>query len=129
MDNNDYELFKNCLGHTYEHYKNTCQLDMIWYASHDTQLSVARILDGECYFTETSDVIYFFEKPWKFETDMQELVLEYETENKIKFICTGCRETFDYSELVKGYTDSYGCPYCSECTKEIQEENKTVGAK
>ena len=45
----------------------------LWYASSDTMLSVANILEGECLFT-ASDAIRFFEKPYHFESDMQELI-------------------------------------------------------
>jgi len=45
----------------------------LWYASDETLLSVASILESEVLFT-ASDAIRFFEKPYHFENDMRELI-------------------------------------------------------
>ena len=67
----DAEYLKECLTRTSK------QVGLLspelWYASDDTMLSVANILEGECLFT-ASDAIRFFEKPYHFESDMQELI-------------------------------------------------------
>jgi hypothetical protein len=80
MDKQDYDYIKSCLEHTYAHHKLPHEADMVWYVNHETQLSVARILDSECYFPNTEDVIYFFEKPWKYEREMQEIIETYAKE-------------------------------------------------
>ena len=48
----------------------------VWYQDHDNRLCVANILNAEYRFGDTCDVIYFFEKPWKWETEMRELANE-----------------------------------------------------
>jgi len=53
-------------------------LPKAWYASGDTMFTVARILDKQGIFQKTSQVIDYFEKPRKFEQDIQRLIKEYE---------------------------------------------------
>ena len=48
----------------------------VWYQSYDNCICVANILNAEYRFGDTGDVIYFFEKPWKWETEMKELANE-----------------------------------------------------
>ena len=52
----------------------------LWYASEDTLLSVANILEDEAYLVTAADAIRFFEKPYHFESDMQEIIDTYEGE-------------------------------------------------
>ena len=80
MDKSEIEFLKNCLAHTFGGRALIPPPDT-WYLSGDTVLTVAEILDGECYFHTTGDVIRYFEKPWKWETDMQEIVDTYEHED------------------------------------------------
>ena len=67
----DAEYLRECLTRT----SKTIGLlnPNLWYASNDTLLSVANILEGEILFT-ASDAIRFFEKPYHFEKDMEELI-------------------------------------------------------
>lgn len=71
MDKSDGELLKECLNHTY---KPGQDLRFVWYQNRNTCLDVARILNSEGYFASTDDVIYFFEKPWKYENDITDLL-------------------------------------------------------
>ena len=57
---------------------NLPQLLLVWYASDERTLAVARILDKQGIFQNTSQVIDYFEKPRKFEQDIQALIKEYE---------------------------------------------------
>ncbi len=81
MDGVDIEYLKNCLENTFKVH-GIANASKIWYTSQDTMLTVARILDDEGCFDRTSDVIYYFEKPWKWEQDMQELIEENTEENE-----------------------------------------------
>ena len=47
-----------------------------WWHSDDTVLTVARLLERWGQFKERSDVIDFFEKPYKFEQEMKFIVEE-----------------------------------------------------
>lgn len=67
----DAEYLKNCLTKTSKQFG--LGSPGLWYASNDTLLSVATILEGECLFT-ASDAIRFFEKPNHFEQDMKEFI-------------------------------------------------------
>jgi hypothetical protein len=46
----------------------------IWWKSDDTVVSVARILERWGQFKERSEVIDYFEKPYKFENNMKFIV-------------------------------------------------------
>lgn len=76
MQNIEKELLKDCLNNTFKKH-GIANMDKVWYQTHDTLVSVANILDEEGDFHQTSDVIQFFEKPWKWEHDMQELINDY----------------------------------------------------
>ncbi len=75
MEKSDIEYLKGCLDRTM---KGGTPLGEIWYTGQDAMITVAGILDGECCFSKTGDVISFFEKPHKWESDMQDLVNEFE---------------------------------------------------
>jgi hypothetical protein len=81
IDNNEVETLKECLDNTFKTH-GILNHSKVWYETFDTLLSVATILESETYFIKTFDVISFFEKPWKWETDMQELIDEYYEEKK-----------------------------------------------
>ena len=53
-------------------------LRKIWYASGDKVLAVARILDDYDTFLDTKNVIRYFEKPWNWEREIQNIIKEYE---------------------------------------------------
>lgn len=75
---NDAEYLRICLT------KTSKQVGLlspnIWYASGDTMLSIANILENHGYLRSASDAIRFFEKPYHFENDMRELAEELEPE-------------------------------------------------
>lgn len=48
----------------------------IWWKSDNTVITVARILERWGQFKERSDVIDFFEKPYKFEQEMKFIIEE-----------------------------------------------------
>jgi len=75
MESWEIETLRNCLKNTYEVH-GLANASKIWYENGDTMLSVANILEGQDCFIRTSDVIHFFEKPWKWEVDMKELLEE-----------------------------------------------------
>ncbi len=81
MDKDNKLTLQHCLDNTYKVH-GILNNNKIWYSSGDTMLTVATILDDEGIFIKTTDVIRFFEKPWKWESDMQELIDEYNEENK-----------------------------------------------
>lgn len=37
----------------------------IWYNSHDNLVGFGGVLDDAGFFANTKDLLYFFEKPWK----------------------------------------------------------------
>lgn len=86
MNRNDYETLKDCMKQSA---KTSTPLKM-WCASFDNVLMVARILKGEYTFTgHTNDdtaenIIDYFEKPWHWETDMRDLIVEYELDKVSK---------------------------------------------
>ena len=43
--------------------------DRKWYESPDNVYDLAQWLDGEGYFDKTSDMLRFFEKPWKWDRE------------------------------------------------------------
>lgn len=43
-----------------------------WFQSHDTLLALATWLVDRSEFENQSDLLYFWEKPWKWETEYQE---------------------------------------------------------
>ena len=71
MDPVEKDFIKTCLTKTAD--TNTPVANR-WYQDRENMTSIARILDGEFVFNKTSDVVYFMEKPWKWESDMQELL-------------------------------------------------------
>ncbi len=77
MDKNDYDFIKICLTKTD---KNSSRLDKTWCSNSDTVIAVARILDSDCYFIDTSDVINYFERPYTYEDKMQEILDTYSDE-------------------------------------------------
>jgi RIO-like serine/threonine protein kinase len=81
MDKLDIEYLENCLTHTSKQHDIFKESSKIWYVDSDTLITVARILDGECYFREASNAIDFFEKPYKWESEMQEIVDTYKEES------------------------------------------------
>jgi hypothetical protein len=109
MDRYDYETLKDCLSHTYNKFD---PLNMkVWYTSNDTMLSVASILKDEYIFSGDSisaslnNLLYFFEKPWKWENDIRELVIEYELEQvgkDIEHLAT------EQAEIAINWLDHYG---------------------
>ena len=76
MNKSDIEYLKNCLENTSS--KIGLMNPDLWYNNGDSLLTIARILDNEDYFPSTHDVIYFFEKPYKYESDMQEIIDDFQ---------------------------------------------------
>jgi hypothetical protein len=76
MDKWDYGILKDCL-------KTSTKLSSplkMWCNSLDTVIMVGHILDRECGFEGPCAVFEFIEKPWHWENEMRELVIEYELE-------------------------------------------------
>ena len=69
MRPNEKEILTRCLEHTM---RGGTPVDNVWYQNHNDVL--AQILDEECVFIKTEDVVLFFEKPWKWEQDMREIL-------------------------------------------------------
>lgn len=46
--------------------------DSKWYENHALLVTFASVLNEADQFASVEDVIYFFEKPWKWETEYQE---------------------------------------------------------
>lgn len=67
------DYLEDCLKHTFEVEGLTGD---VWYKSGDSMLYIAQVLDDHDIFIKTSDVIYFFEKPWKYEGDMRDVINE-----------------------------------------------------
>jgi len=78
VDKNNYEYLKGLpyLG------ERLSILDMTkaWYGSDDTVITVANILDRQGIFSETRQVIDYFENPCKWEGEIHNLLREYEYE-------------------------------------------------
>jgi len=84
MDKSDIEYLDNCLKHTANHHSSWRERNRIWYTSGDTVLTVARILDKGFYFPTTSEVIDFFESPYKFEKMIQGIIEDFNKEHTEK---------------------------------------------
>jgi hypothetical protein len=74
------DALQYCLDNTFKVH-GIANSHKVWYTDNDTMLSVAQILDGECCFRDTGEAVLFFEKPHKWESNMKELVDEYDEEN------------------------------------------------
>jgi hypothetical protein len=72
MDRYDYETLKDCLKHK------------DWYSSHDTVHTVGTILRNDCAINSVDQAFDYFEKPWHYEPEMRELVVEYEIRHILK---------------------------------------------
>lgn len=66
MDQEDYEFLK--------------KLPLHWEESHPNQTSVALILEREGYLTDAKIAIEYFDAPWKWETEIKKLIMEWEIE-------------------------------------------------
>jgi len=75
MDKNNYEYLK---GLALVGCRDISLLSKKWYNSEDTMISVARILEEEGILNTVDQAITFFEKPYKWERDIQDLIREYE---------------------------------------------------
>ena len=84
MDKSDIEYLENCLAHTSKQHSLIHNSDKIWYANNDTLLAVARILDEDFSFRDTSCVIDYFEKPYKWEYEMKQIVDNYKELQEMK---------------------------------------------
>ena len=49
-----------------------------WYAVHDNIVSLAYWLESNNRFNKISDVVYFIEKPWKWDNEYKEMKAERE---------------------------------------------------
>ena len=63
-----------------ERTRQNVNLLKIWYVSADTVHTVALMLEEYGYLHTARDAIYYFEKPYKYETDMRELAKMLEDE-------------------------------------------------
>ena len=68
MEKHAYETLKNCLSR-----KNGD-----WVGSHDTIMTVWHILKDGYIFEGVGDVFEYFDKPWHWENEMRDLVVDYE---------------------------------------------------
>ncbi len=91
MDNRDREYLEHCLKHTWEHH-GLLESNKTWYSSGDTMFTVAIILNDEGYFNKPIDVIRFYEKPWKYESDMREIIKTYNEENDLEYTQSKTKE-------------------------------------
>ena len=80
MNSIDAEYLENCLKHTTKQHNVIHEYDKLWYANGDTLITVARILDKEFNFPTTSEVIDFFESPYKFEKMIEGIIEEFNKE-------------------------------------------------
>ena len=76
LEQEDYEYLKN-LPHL-NLTPSIVDLIKVWYASDETLISVARILNSLDLFTSQNDVINFFESPHKWTRDIRDLITKYE---------------------------------------------------
>ncbi len=120
MDRYDYETLKDCLSHTYNKY-DLLNLN-VWYGSDETVLSVARILNSEYRFSgrdtfnSVDNCIDYFESPWKWETDVRELVVEWELEQVGKDFD---RLTTEEAELALSWLSEWG--YENKTAETLEE--------
>jgi hypothetical protein len=68
MDREDYTYLKDCI------FKR-------WEESHDTVMTVGRILKEEGYIRDVDQAFDYFDAPWHYETDMKEIMSEWEMEH------------------------------------------------
>ena len=71
----------------YEYLKSVSVKD----ANYDQMISISRILDSESVFREIDDVINYFEKPYKWASEINELIKEYEQDLLAKTQCKDCK--------------------------------------
>lgn len=81
MDRYDYETLKDCLKR-----KDWCN-------SHDNIITVGLILNNECVLDTGKQALDYFEKPWHWENDMRDLIVDYELEQMSEDL-----ERLSYSE-------------------------------
>lgn len=60
-------------------------------ARHGDLVSLAYIIDDEIGFKDTDDVLYFFEKFWKWEEEVNQIIKEYEQDLLKKTQCKDCK--------------------------------------
>jgi hypothetical protein len=93
MDRYDYETLKDCLKRSN------------WEHSHDTVMAVGKILFDERAL-DTYDMIFnYFDKPWHYEPEIRELVIEWELELVGKDIE---HLTTKEAEIAINWLDHYG---------------------
>lgn len=80
LNKEDYEFLKN-LPHL-DNKPDFLDFLKVWYCSDEKVLSVARILNEQGIFRSIDNVIDYFEKPKKWERDIQALIKEYEKDNE-----------------------------------------------
>ena len=95
MDKYGYETLKDCLR------------SKGWANSHDTIMTVGYILRDEGTFNNDSDIIFeYFEKPWHFEKEIRDLVVEYE----LNQICDDINKLSPNEALgALDWLDKFGC--------------------
>jgi len=87
----------------------------VWYASEETTIIVARIFNSQGIFRSISSVIDYFEKPRKFEQDIQALIKEYEGDMEK---CPNC----DFDRIMR-WGKFRKCTACL-CVWEVEEAPK-----
>ena len=112
----DAETLKALLKKKYNRHGTPLQTD-VWYASGDNVLSAAYILEQECVLRSASEAIDFFEKPWKWEADMQGLVSELEK-------CAGEDDDGDDCEEIATIEIGYQ-RYCPKHATEYAAKQET----
>jgi hypothetical protein len=72
MDRYGYETLKACLKHKE------------WISSHDTVHTVGTILRDEYVINSVDQTFDYFEKPWHYETEIRDTVIEWEIDHILK---------------------------------------------
>ena len=90
LNKEDYEFLKNLpyLGTK----PDLFDFPKVWYASDETTIMVARILEKQDVFCATDVVIDYFEKPRKWERAIQRLIKEYEKDMEK---CPNCDKEYE----------------------------------
>jgi len=80
-----------------------------WFKEYDNVTKLARYLVGTCELLEPSEVVAFFEKPWKWSGEWDEMI---SSETKETIQCDKCKLTLKTHEIFTGI--SLRCPECNE---------------
>lgn len=105
-----------------ENYEYLKTLDPRWWESFDTIMSIALILNredifsGEDNYSSVDNCIDYFEKPYKWQGEINKLIKEYEKENIILPQCKLCKLFED------GICELYDDDFQKDCKDKIIKE-------